>query len=142
MSGDRSNGAETPIADRLERLQQAHHRALAYAERIRTDGAEEPWWSSDIPPDHPLAKALGHEQALALAAKVRAVDRPACPSGLSAAARSIRASQRRIAIIEMSRAGASVREIACALDLSYNYVVQLRAELDVPRGRQKRAAGS
>lgn len=52
-----------------------------------------------------------------------------------AKARSDLAEQRRAQVVELSRQGVPVRQIAERLGIAYNYVVQLRAELNVPRKR-------
>lgn len=53
-------------------------------------------------------------------------------------ARFDRALERRRQVEILSRQGVPVGEIASSLGLSYNYVVQLRAALDVPRSRTQR----
>lgn len=53
-------------------------------------------------------------------------------------ARADLAEERRRQVVAMSLRGHRVREIADRLGLSYNYVVQLRATLAVPRDRARR----
>jgi DNA-binding NarL/FixJ family response regulator len=108
--------------DRLNRFFARHREMVGKANALADAPRREPIIPDVMTPDHPLAKAFGFDQAVAM------FDTPARK-------RAILAKQRRDDVARLSRQGKLVREIAAELGLSYNYVVELRMALGVTRLR-------
>ncbi len=97
----------------LEKIQRMHEHARARASELRSSGQPDLDWPLEMTPDHPMAKLLGFEKAKAM------LETPAIK-------RHALAAHRRNEVRRMSLERTSVREIAKALDLVPDYVVQLR----------------
>jgi len=107
---------------RLARALALHRDMLERANALAAVPRSAPVFPDVMTRDHPLAKVIGFERAVAI------FDTPS-------RRRTLEAKQRRADVARLSREGKLVREIAAELGLSYGYVVELRIALGVTRRR-------
>jgi hypothetical protein len=116
VTGDR------PPTDRIAGLVERHRANIERAKKLLADRDPMPLIPDVMTPDHPLAKAFGFDQAVAM-------------FDTASRRRDVLAKKRRADVARLSLAGKLVREIAAELGLSYGYVVELRMALGVGRRR-------
>lgn len=115
-----STGLLGPLKSIVGAKAELIERAKARIARERAErGGVDLFPAGAVPPDHPLAKALGIDRAQALADAANGV--------LHGSAKL--AADRRDLVARMSREGRLVRDIAQAAKCSYGRVVQIRSEL-------------
>lgn len=105
------------LEDRLARIRQMSERAKARAAEIARGLPPLPKSGEDIRADHPIARAIGLEQA-------KAIFGPKKPT-----AAQTRAASRKAYIAERLAAGASLTDIAKELSITPQRVGQVRKEL-------------